>query len=233
MPINFIPDNKRGHVSSGWLKSAHSFSFGRYVNPERRGFGTLLVVNEDWIAPGAGFSEHPHQNMEIITIPLEGSLEHQDSMGNKGVVMPGEIQAMSAGTGVLHSEWNASKTEPLHLLQIWIKPDRMNVPPRYGQWTCENKLNDWSLVASPENTPGHFPIFQQAEIKFGKFLAGQQLKLKSPPRNHGLYILFVSGTATFNDVTLNPGDSLEITGTIELPVEITSESKILLIQAPV
>ncbi len=233
MPITLVSNTDRGHVESGWLKSAHSFSFGRYVNPTRRNFGALAVVNEDWIAPGAGFGEHPHQNMEIVTIVLEGKMEHADSIGNKGLIEPGMIQAMSAGTGVLHSEGNASETDALHLFQIWIRPNQINVQPRYQQWKVELHQNAWSILASDASIPGQMNLYQEAEISLGDFTAGTRLEIPTTPPGRGCFLLIISGSVRHETRLLEVGDSLEITNESSLMLHIETDTRLLRIQVPV
>ncbi|HRH31931.1 MAG TPA: pirin family protein [bacterium] len=233
MSVQFIPNAGRGHVQSGWLKSAHSFSFGRYVNAARRNFGALAVVNEDWIAPGAGFSEHPHQNMEIVTVVLEGVLEHADSMGNTGRIEPGMIQAMSAGTGVLHSEGNASTTSPLHLLQIWIKPNQINGQPRYKQWRTEIQPNDWSILASSTSFPEQMNLYQEAEIALGDFTADTKLEIPATPPERGCFLLLLSGSVRNEAQQLEAGDSLEITNESAFTLHAKADTKILRIHVPI
>ena len=154
----------RGHANHGWLNTHHTFSFANYYNPERVHFGALRVLNDDWIAGGEGFGKHPHDNMEIITIPLKGAVEHQDSMGNKGVINAGEIQVMSAGTGIFHSEYNANKDKELELLQIWVFSDKKNVTPRYQQMSLADlqKPNELYQILSPDYEGTGVWIHQQA-----------------------------------------------------------------------
>ncbi len=232
MPSAFVPNNERGHVKAGWLASAHSFSFGRWVHPTRRHFGALLVVNEDRIAPGAGFGEHPHDNMEIVTIPLAGALRHRDSMGNGGVIRAGEFQAMSAGTGVLHSEVNASETEPVHVLQIWIWPDRRNPAPRYKQWAADLKENAWTLVAAPEPGDGHFNIYQDARISFGVWKAGSRFALEALAENRGTFLLVVSGRVRVGEQVLGPGDGFETSGSPAYECIVEEDARLLKIDVP-
>lgn len=231
MLAQFVPNASRGHVESGWLKSAHSFSFARYVNPERRNFGALLVVNEDTIAPGAGFGEHPHDNMEIITIPLSGSLRHEDSMGNKGVIHAGEFQAMSAGTGVLHSEVNASETEPVHLLQLWVWPNRRNPAPRYKQWNADIPTNGFVTVAAPE--PGnHFEIYQDARISFGAYEAGNTFTVEKTEQDRGVFLLLVSGCGRLGEFTMNAGDGFEASNAPAFVFTAEEPCQVLKIEVP-
>ncbi|MDO8480763.1 MAG: pirin family protein, partial [Nanoarchaeota archaeon] len=164
MKTELHPAKERGHVQQGWLDTWHSFSFGSYQNPKRQGFGALLVLNDDTIAPGKGFGSHPHEEMEIITIPIKGSLEHKDSTGKGAVLKPGDVQVMSAGTGLLHSEFNASKTEPLHLFQIWIQPSDMAVKPRHAE--KHFAFPEGKLVTVAGQKEGLF-INQDASVKLG------------------------------------------------------------------
>ncbi len=231
MLAQFVPNEKRGHVNSGWLTSAHSFSFARYVNPERRNFGALLVVNEDTIAPGAGFGEHPHDNMEIVTIPLSGALRHEDSMGNKGVIRAGEFQAMSAGTGVLHSEVNASETEPVHLLQLWIWPNRQNPAPRYKQWNAAIPQNGFVTVAAPE--PGnHFDIYQDAWISFGAWNTGSAFTVEKTEEGRGTFLLLVSGRGRLGGFAMKAGDGFEASGAPAFTFTAEEDCRVLKIDVP-
>ena len=168
------PAGSRGHANHGWLESYHSFSFANYYNPERMQFGTLRVLNDDRVAPGMGFGTHPHRNMEIISIPLSGDLEHKDSMGNTTVIREGDVQVMSAGTGVNHSEYNKNKDREVAFLQIWVLPNKVNVAPRYDQISLNpSDLRDnWHAVLGPEGGDGDLWIYQDAWFHMGDFKGG-------------------------------------------------------------
>lgn len=169
---------ERGYAEHGWLKSYHSFSFAEYYDPQHMGFGPLRVINDDWIAPGMGFGTHPHQDMEIITYVLEGAIAHKDSIGNGSTIRPGNVQYMSAGTGVRHSEFNPDTANHTRLLQIWIQPDVLRQPPRYQeqQFSREEKLGRLRVVASPDGTDGSIAIRQNASLSIGLFEAGHSLE---------------------------------------------------------
>lgn len=224
----------RGHVDHGWLKAAHSFSFGSYFNRERMGFGALLVLNEDVIQPGAGFGEHHHDNMEIVTIPLSGALRHGDSMGNSAVIQTGDVQIMSAGTGIMHSERNASETDPVHLLQIWIAPNQQGLPTRYDQLTVKDTLvpNALSLIVSPEPTPGALLIHQDAWFWMGHFEAGRTLDVTAHRSTHGLFAFVMNGSASIQGTALQTGDALAIKHEQDVRGVTNEPSTILFIEVP-
>jgi quercetin 2,3-dioxygenase len=211
----------RGYAKHGWLTTHHSFSFASYYDPEKMGFGALRVINDDEIAPGAGFGEHPHDNMEIITIPLTGALKHQDSMGNSAVVTAGEVQVMSAGTGVHHAEFNASMTESLTLFQIWILTAKEGVTPRYDQkrFDVERCRNTFFQVVGNMETEGVLGIHQDARIFLGRFDPGKKMEyaLKSP--NHGVYFLAIEGEGKIVDTTLGKRDALGVWETEKVSVQ--------------
>ena len=176
--ITLRKSNDRGHVDHGWLKARHSFSFGSYVDPEHMGFGTLRVINEDRIEPSMGFGTHPHRDMEIITYIVEGNLEHQDSMGNGSVIRPGDIQVMSAGSGIRHSEFNHSADENVHLLQIWIEPAQLGVTPRYDQThlSPDEGRNTLRLIVSGDGRDESLSIHQDADLYSAMLDKGQQVQ---------------------------------------------------------
>jgi quercetin 2,3-dioxygenase len=219
----------RGHFDHGWLDTWHTFSFADYHDPAHMGFRSLRVINEDRVAPGRGFGTHPHRDMEIITYVLEGSLQHRDSMGNGSVIVPGEVQHMSAGTGVQHSEANPSRTEPLHLLQIWILPDRDGVAPGYGQKTYprEARLNRLCLVASADGRDGSIAIHQDAALSAMILEPGRALIWEVRPGRHA-WIQVARGAISANDQKLAAGDgaSTSMPGSIELAA--SEEAEVLL-----
>jgi redox-sensitive bicupin YhaK (pirin superfamily) len=224
----------RGYAKHGWLTTHHSFSFASYYDPMRMGFGALRVLNDDAIAPGSGFGRHPHDNMEIITIPLSGSLKHEDSMGNSAVVTAGEVQVMSAGTGVEHAEWNASETEELTLLQIWILTKTRNVSPRYDQQRFEqvdytNQL--LQVVGAMGKTPG-LGIHQEARIFLGRLEAGQKLTYDLADQQHGVYFFVMEGAATIAEQPLKRRDALGIWETDQVVLEATEELFVVAIEVP-
>lgn len=224
----------RGYAKHGWLETHHSFSFASYYDPERMGFGALRVLNDDAIAPGAGFGEHPHDNMEIITIPLTGALKHQDSMGNSAVVTAGEVQVMSAGTGVFHAEFNASTTEPLTLLQIWILTAKRNTAPRYDQkrFDVEQFRNTFFQVVGNMETAGVLGIHQEAKLSLGRFEAGKEATYPLPSSTHGVYVFVIEGEVTIAGKKLTTRDALGIWDTEEIAVRAEKETFLLAIEVP-
>ncbi|MEK7072554.1 MAG: pirin family protein, partial [Patescibacteria group bacterium] len=200
--------NERGGANYDWLKTKYSFSFADYYNPARMGFGKIRVLNDDIIAPGAGFDTHPHDNMEIITIPLSGELAHKDSTGSEEVIAPGQIQVMSAGSGIQHSEYNHSKTKDLKLFQIWIETSQENVEPRHKTKTFNLEKNKLVKIVAGDKNPDTLFIYQDASIWLSDF--NQAIKLSfetSPPR--GAFILVIEGSAKIENEILNKRDSIE------------------------
>ena len=203
------PANTRGKASAGWLDSRHTFSFGHYHDPQWMGFGPLRVINEDRVAPGAGFPPHGHANMEILSYVLSGALAHRDDAGGGGVLHPGELQWMSAGHGIEHSEFNASKDEPVHFLQIWIQPDRLNARPAYAQRTFDPaaRRGRWALLASPGGADGSLAIRQQAWLRGALLGDGEVVDWAlDPARRYWLHV--AQGEATVDDRRLAAGDAL-------------------------
>ena len=228
--------NKRGKADFGWLKANFSFSFGNYFNPENVQFGMLRVLNDDTIAAGMGFGTHPHDNMEIITIPLEGGLKHKDSMGNEAVVRFGEVQVMSAGTGILHSEMNPSETEHAKTLQLWVFPDRLNVSPRYDQkaFDLENNINSFVTVVSPndKNDGNALWVYQQTFFNLGIFEQGQSVNYKINIPGNGAYLFLIEGEIEIAGQALSKRDAVGITNTEAFDFKVKQQSKILLIEVP-
>jgi redox-sensitive bicupin YhaK (pirin superfamily) len=219
----------RGYADHGWLKARHSFSFAGYRDPAFMGFRTLRVLNEDRVAPGAGFPEHPHRDMEIITVVLEGSLAHRDNSGGHGIIRPGMIQRMSAGSGVLHSEFNASKTEPVHLMQIWIVPDRTGVPPRYEDRTIpdSDRHNRLALLVSPDGADGSLHIYQDVRLYGSRLDAWSEVTHPLAKGRHA-WLQVASGDVTVNGVALDTGDAAAISDEGTLDIVATSDAEILL-----
>ena len=226
--------NTRGHANHGWLNAHHSFSFANYYDPTRVHFGALRVLNDDTIAPGMGFGRHPHDNMEIITIPLEGAIEHQDSMGHREVIQSGDIQVMSAGTGIAHSEYNANKDKPLKLLQIWVIPRENNVSPRYGQATLrrEDRINKLQQIVSPGPAKEGIWINQDAWFHLGTLEKGCQAEYQIKKKGNGVYAFVIDGDVTINGVSLNKRDALGISDTDKLSITADSAAELLLIEVP-
>lgn len=222
----------RGHADRGWLNAHHTFSFADYHDPARVHFGALRVLNDDTIAGGHGFPSHPHDNMEIITIPLAGALQHRDSMGSEGVIRKGEIQVMSAGTGVTHSEANAEASGVLQLLQIWLFPKTKNVAPRYQQIALAGEKNSWQQIVSPDENDAGAWIHQDAWFQLGHFDAGQETEYQLKNVADGLYVFVIEGEIEIGGQTLSRRDGMAITQTDAVAMRIVSESEILLMEVP-
>jgi quercetin 2,3-dioxygenase len=221
--------NERGLSELEWLKSRHSFSFADYYDPQQMGFASLRVINEDWLAAGAGFPTHPHRDMEIITYVIDGAVEHRDSMGNGSTITPGEVQRMSAGTGVTHSEYNPSRTQPLHLLQIWIVPDRRGYSPSYQQvrFADAEKRGRMRLVASPDGGDGSVTIHQDARMYAGIIEPDRPVKFGLASSRRA-YIHVVHGALAANGVPLAPGDGAGVTDEKAIEFVASSEAEVLL-----
>lgn len=230
----YHPSASRGHANHGWLESHHSFSFANYYNPEKMHFGALRVLNDDQIAAGTGFGKHPHENMEIISIPLEGSLQHEDSMGNSGIIQNGEVQVMSAGTGIIHSEMNASKSESCSFLQIWIIPNKQNVEPRYGQGNInlEDSISEWNEIVGPKNDHRNNWIHQDARMYLSKFSKGDLVNYSLKGLDHGVYFFILNGNVTIEDKILETRDALGLWDFDSTELSINKESSVLAIEVP-
>jgi quercetin 2,3-dioxygenase len=228
-PLQLRRSSERGQADHGWLKSSHSFSFAEYYDPRHMGFHSLRVINEDYIAPGGGFPTHPHRDMEIFTVVVTGALRHQDSMGNSRTLVPGQIQVMSAGSGVTHSEFNPSDTEPVHLLQIWIKPHTANLPPRYTEWqpAPEDEHLPKLLLISQDGRANSATIAQDAEV----YLLRPD---SETPLSHQLatgraaWIQLISGALTVNGLSLSPGDAAHSTAPGDLEITASASAVALL-----
>lgn len=224
----------RGHADHGWLQSKHTFSFANYHDPERIRFGTLRVLNDDTVAAGRGFGTHPHDNMEIISIPLEGDLEHKDSMGNVAVIRQGDIQAMSAGTGIFHSEKNKNTDKLVKFLQIWVFPNKRDVEPSYSQITLsESSLQDQLLqILSPSADEEGVSIQQDAWFHLGRLSEGTQLHYSFKKPGNGLYVFLIEGSATVAGEELQRRDGLGIWETTQIEISATNPAYILLMEVP-
>ena len=224
----------RGHANHGWLNTYHTFSFANYYNPQRVHFGTLRVLNDDVIAPGEGFGKHPHDNMEIITIPLYGDLEHKDSMGNHGVISAGEIQVMSAGTGLFHSEFNKNKDKEVSLLQIWVFPNKKNVTPRYDQITLADikKADELYQILSPDPNDQGVWIYQNAWFHLGDLCEGWKGEYKLKDKKNGVYFFVIEGTVTIAGQKLNRRDGLGVSETEMIEIKTDSKTKLLVMEIP-
>ncbi|WP_294824561.1 pirin family protein [uncultured Flavobacterium sp.] len=236
MRSRLFPKSERGTANHGWLQANFSFSFGSYYNPDMVQFGMLRVLNDDTIAAGMGFGTHPHDNMEIVTIPLEGGLTHRDSMGNQETVRFGEVQVMSAGTGIQHSEMNASQTEQAKTLQLWIFPEKDNVAPRYGQksFDLESHRNSLMTVVSPEgkNDGSALWIHQQAFLQLGLFDAGQNFTYNVKIPENGLYLFLIEGELEINGQAVKERDAFGAVEFDSLEISVKAPSKILTIEVP-
>lgn len=226
--------DKRGKANHGWLQANHSFSFANYYDPKRINFGALRVLNDDTIAPGMGFGTHPHDNMEIITIPLEGDLEHKDSMGNIGFINEGEIQVMSAGTGVFHSEYNKNPDKPINLLQLWVMPNIQNAAPRYDQKSIRElkKNNDLYQVLSPNQNDDGMWIHQDAWFHMGDFDQITEVKYNLRKNGNGVYVFVIKGSFEIGEHKLDKRDALGIWDVDAFTVKAQPDSKILLVEVP-
>jgi redox-sensitive bicupin YhaK (pirin superfamily) len=224
----------RGNADHGWLKSRHTFSFANYYNPERMHFGVLRVLNDDYVEGGKGFGTHPHDNMEIISIPLQGDLEHKDSMGNVAVIRNGDVQVMSAGTGIYHSEYNKDNKEPVRFLQIWVFPNKKNVAPRYDQVTLNTKdrHNKLQQILSPNPDDAGVWIHQDAWFHLGQLDAGVKTDYAVKRKGNGVYVFVLSGEATVAGQTLKTRDGLGVWDMDNLSIVADSNTELLLMDVP-
>jgi len=230
------PATTRGAANYGWLQAKYSFSFANFFDPNRIQFGKLRVLNDDIIAPGMGFGKHPHNNMEIITIPQEGSVKHKDSMGNEGIVSAGEIQVMSAGTGIEHSEMNAKPDSPLKLFQVWIFPETENVTPRYDQKSIASLLkpNELTTIVKPksEATEDELWVHQQAFFNLGEFETDKKFQYTIQSPGHGAYFLVIEGKVTIENDTIENRDAIGVWDTNSIEVSVTKGTRLLVIEVP-
>ena len=227
--------NTRGDADHGWLKSKHSFSFANYYDPERMGFGALRVINDDYIMGGQGFGKHSHRDMEIITLPLSGKLSHGDSLGNQGIIESGEIQVMSAGTGIMHSEMNGDAEQPVQLLQIWVESNKSNVvAPRYQQIALDQLMqpNQFNQILSPDPDDAGVWIHQQAWFSLGRFEQGISKNYLLHGENQGVYIFVIAGEVSVNNRTLHRRDGLAVWDTPNVTLDILQDAEILLMEVP-
>jgi redox-sensitive bicupin YhaK (pirin superfamily) len=225
--------NERGTANFGWLQSNHSFSFGQYHDPEHTGFGPLIVINEDRVAPDSGFGTHGHRNMEIISYVLSGSLEHKDSMGNGSVLRYGDVQRMSAGTGVLHSEYNPSQTEPVHFLQIWIEPNVQNIAPSYEErhFDTSSKIGQLRLIVSPDGRNGSVTAHQDASVYAAILDVDDKVTHELAP-GRAAYVHVIRGSITANGVALAAGDALKVSGESLVSLAQAEAAEVLLFDLP-
>ncbi len=236
MKLEKHPASSRGFANHGWLQASHSFSFANWYDPNKIQFGALRVLNDDVIAPSMGFSTHPHQNMEIITIPLSGLLKHKDNMANDWLyVKPNEVQVMSAGTGVYHSEMNGSVKDRLNLFQIWILPNKEGVTPRYNQqaFNPEERKNKQQILVSPINSELEgLKIHQDAQISRLDLDANQEFTYHVKSDNHGVYLMNISGDIIVEEETLTTRDAIGVSNTQEFKIQAHTNSELLMIEVP-
>lgn len=229
-------NESRGSADFGWLKSRHTFSFANYFHPERIHFGMLRVLNDDQVAPGAGFDPHPHRDMEIVSIPLAGALEHKDSMGTGSVIRPDEVQIMSAGTGIVHSEYNASNEEEVNFLQIWVLPKEAGIQPRYEQkkYDPADRKNRFVTVVSPEENSGGVWINQDATFSLGDFDAGSRVEYALKHPGHGAYVFVIHSNGAINIAGEDVGkrDAVGVYETERFTIEAQSAASLLVIEVP-
>lgn len=226
--------HQRGVAEHGWLHARFSFSFAEYYDPKRMGFGVLRVLNNDTIEPGGGFGRHPHDNMEIITLVLSGELEHEDSEGNHGIIKAGEVQYMSAGEGVFHSEKNPSQTQSVELFQIWIYPNKRGGKPRYAQKSLQDieKRGEWNIIASPDGREGSIEIRQDALFFTTKLGKGESLNLPKLEEDRGIYLMVVEGSIEIDSQRLDKRDEIQIKGTHSYHVEALEQTQLIMFDVP-
>jgi len=226
--------DSRGFAKHGWLDAAHSFSFANYYNQERMHFGALRVLNDDKIAAASGFGTHAHDNMEIITIPLKGTIQHKDSTGTEGVIAAGDVQVMSAGSGIAHSEFNASKSEELNLLQIWVIPNKKDTKPRYQQagFSVDGRMNRFQPVATSDGREGSLEILQDAAISLANLDAGKELSYKISRPGNGVYLFVIEGELTVNGEQLSTRDAIGVSDTQELKLKAAKDTRVVALDVP-
>jgi hypothetical protein len=227
--------NSRGYFDYGWLKTNHTFSFSSYYDPERVNFGMLRVLNDDIIAPAQGFGTHPHNDMEIVSIPLMGGLAHKDNTGSEGVIFPNEVQVMSAGTGILHSEYNHSKVKEANFLQLWIFPDKKGHKPRYDQksFNPEERKNKFLTIISPDKSNGNLWLNQDAYISMTDIEKNKSLNYKLNTKGNGIYIFLIEGKISLGEETLSKRDGIGIWETDAISLSANENSRVLLIEIPI
>lgn len=227
--IHKRPANERGHFDHGWLDTFHTFSFGEYFNPEHSSFRSLRVMNEDRVAPGQGFGMHGHRDMEIVTLVLSGALEHRDSLGNGEVLRPGELQRMTAGTGIRHSEFNPSETEAVHLYQIWITPEQRDLTPGYEQRAFDTSSSEgrWQLIASHDGRDGSLTVYQDVSLWRAQLDTGLELSYELTSQRFG-WLQVLTGQVKLSEVSLAAGDGAAISNETTLLIRATENSEMLL-----
>ncbi len=234
MKITIQKASERGGADHGWLQAKHYFSFAGYHNPERVHFGMLRVLNDDIIAGGGGFPTHPHDNMEIVTIPFTGALQHKDSTGGSGIIKAGDVQIMSAGTGVRHSEANDSTTESVNLFQLWVFPKVRNINPRYDQKTFDiiDRINKWQVVVSPNEADKALWINQDAVFALTKLTAGKSLTYQNAFKGNGVYLVVINGSVKVNETILNKRDAAGISETDIFTITASEDAELLAVEVP-
>jgi len=225
---------ERGKADYGWLKANYYFSFAQYHNPQKVHFGALRVLNDDIVAGGGGFPRHPHDNMEIVTIPHTGALAHKDSSGGNGIIKAGDVQIMSAGSGVEHSEFNESKTEALNLFQLWVFPKEKNITPRYDQrnFNVNDRKNKWQTVVSPIESDNALWINQDAKFSLATLLNGEALTFTNTFTGNGVFLVVIKGSVTINEITLNSRDAVGIYDTNSFDILATEDAELLAVEVP-
>lgn len=225
---------ERGGADHGWLKAQHYFSFGSYHNPEKVHFGLLRVLNDDIVEGGGGFPTHPHDNMEIVTIPHSGALQHKDSSGGNGIIKAGDVQIMSAGTGVQHSEANASETEPVNLFQLWVFPKERNIKPRYDQrsFDIEDRKNKWQVMVSPRDEDNALWINQDARFALTHLEKGESLAYTNAFKGNGVYLVVIKGSVQIDGNDLGERDAAGISGTDTVSITATKDAQLLAVEVP-
>jgi redox-sensitive bicupin YhaK (pirin superfamily) len=234
MKITLHKASERGSADYGWLKPNYYFSFSHYHDPEKVHFGLLRVLNDDFIAGGGSFPTHPHDNMEIVTIPFTGALKHKDSTGGQGIIKAGDVQIMSAGTGVQHSEANESATDPVTLFQIWVFPKERNIKPRYDQrsFDVSSRLNNWQFVVSPRDADGGLWINQDARFALTKLEAGKSLHYENAFKGNGVFLVVINGSITMEETKLGKRDAIGIENTEGFTITADEDAELLAIEVP-
>jgi redox-sensitive bicupin YhaK (pirin superfamily) len=224
----------RGSADYGWLKPNYYFSFAQFHDPKKVHFGLLRVLNDDFIAGGGAFGTHPHDNMEIVTIPFTGAIQHKDSTGGQGIIKAGDVQIMSAGTGVQHSEANASATEPVTLFQVWVFPKERNIKPRYDQrnFDITERINKWQIIVSPVETDNALWINQDARFSLTKLEAGKQISYSNAFKGNGVFLVVINGSVQVNGEQLNKRDAAGISGTDDFSITASEDAELLAIEIP-
>lgn len=232
MAIDILRAHERGQFDFGWLKTAHTFSFGSYMNPHRMGFGKLRVLNDDWVEPGMGFGTHPHRDMEILSIPLVGSLRHKDSLGHEDTIQKGQIQLISAGTGIAHSEYNGSKDEQVNFLQIWVYPEKLGLRPTYQTKSVDFKQNQWQTLVSPDGREDSLKINQDVYISLIE-IDESKVSYHLHKKGHGIFAFLISGEVGVESQNLSMRDAVMLQGAELVEFEIRKDAVLLLIETPI